>query len=223
MTNKSKETDIKKNAEKMTVSREEIITLLKNTLIMLCITLVAGGVLGFVYEITKEPIARMEMQKKQEANKKVFSAADSFSETPDEVKPLLDSFVFTNADITNCIEAYDSAKEVLGYVIEVNAHGGYGGDIVFQIGITNEGVINAISITDISETAGLGMKAGDVLAPQFRNRNVTTFEVVKTGATSESQIDAISSATITSRAVTNGVNAAVEFYNTCLGGAEDEQ
>ncbi len=47
---------------------------------MLCITLVAGGIIGYGSGITKEPIANMQMQKKQEANQKVFADAVSFSE-----------------------------------------------------------------------------------------------------------------------------------------------
>lgn len=210
------------NNEKVRISfgRNEIITLLKNTFIMLCITLVAGGILGYVYEITKEPIANMQMQKKQEANQKVFADAVSFSDTIDAINS---DAVNDNADITDCIYALDANGDVLGYVIEVLAHGGYGGDIKFQIGITNGGVINGVSITDISETAGLGMRAPEVLAPQFRKRAAQTFEVVKNGASYDNQIDAISSATITSKAVTNGVNAAVVFYNLYLaGGSEDE-
>lgn len=208
---------------KITVSRNEIITLFKNTLIMLLITLVAGGILGCVYEVTKEPIARMAEQKKQEANKKVFADAVSFSDTMPEAEGWMAAFEYTNADITDCLEAYGSDGSVLGYVLEVTAHGGYGGDIIFQIGLANEGKINAISITSISETAGLGMRAEEVIVPQFRNRAALNFEVVKTGAVNESQIDAISSATITSKTVTNGVNAAVEFYKQFLeGGLGDE-
>lgn len=205
------------------VSRAEIIALIKNTLIMLAITLVAGGILGFVYEITKDPIAQMEMKKKQEANRKVFDQAASFSDTLENIKPLMEAFQNDNADITNCIEAYDESGSVIGYVLEVTAHGGYGGDIVFQIGITNEGLVNAISITSISETAGLGMKAPEVLVPQFKNKNVSSFELVKAEPSSDNQIKAISSATITSRTVTNGVNAALEFFaNNLKGGADNE-
>ena len=52
------------------------------------------------------------------------------------------------------------------------------------------------------------MRASEVLAPQFKNRNELVFEVTKTGAINDNQIDAISSATITSKAVTNAVNGA---------------
>lgn len=199
--------------------------LIKNTLIMLIITLVAGGILGFVYEITKEPIAIMEQKVKDDANREVFMLASSFSDSIIDEYPVTDEWkaAFGGVDITDAIMAYDSDNQLMGFVIEVTSHEGYGGDIVFRIGIDTTGNINAISITSISETAGLGMRAEEVLVPQFRNRNETSFEVVKGGTVMDNQIDAISSATITSKAVTNGVNGALEYFrNVLMGGVQNE-
>lgn len=199
--------------------------LLKNTLIMLAITLVAGGILGVVYEVTKAPIAEMELKQKNEANRSVFMLADSFSESMIESKPVTSEIkeAFSGVDITDVIEAYDSDGLLLGYVIEVTTHEGYGGDIVFRMGVDTTGNLNAISITSISETAGLGMRAEEVLVPQFKNRNETSFEVVKSGSMMDNQIDAISSATITSKAVTNGVNCGLQYFrDVCMGGVGNE-
>ena len=74
-------------------------------------------------------------------------------------------------------------------------------------------MLKGISILSISETPGLGMNAENVLVPQFRNKKLEEFKVVKTGAVSSDEIDAITSATITSNAVTNGVNTGVRYYN----------
>ena len=83
--------------------------------------------------------------------------------------------------------------------------------------------MNGMSILDIAETAGLGMRAEDVLKPQFAGKQVEKFEYTKSGATSEDQIDAISGATITTNAVTNGVNAGLYYFQTELrGGSENE-
>ena len=62
-------------------NNKEIKEFIINTLIMIAIALVAGGVLGFVHELTKEPIATMAAREKQAANSKVFESAASFSET----------------------------------------------------------------------------------------------------------------------------------------------
>ena len=67
------------------------------------------------------------------------------------------------------------------------------------------------------------MKAGDVLVPQFHNKNVKNFTYTKTGAASDSEIDAISGATITTKAVTNAVNGSLLAFNDYVqGGAGNE-
>lgn len=204
--------------------KKEILTLLKNTGIMVAIALIAGGILGVVYQVTKEPIAQMEAQTELAASQKVFENAASFSDSilDETMTSEIMETDYSGVDITECMEACSAEGDVLGYVMEVTSHEGYGGDIVFRIGITNEGTVNGISITDISETAGLGMRAEEVLVPQFKNKTAESFEVTKTGAVTENQIDAISSATITSKAVTKGVNAALEFYREFLGGGDTQ-
>ena len=66
----------------------------------------------------------------------------------------------------------------------------------------------------------LGMKAGDVLVPQFADKNVEQFTYTKSGSTNDSEIDAISGATITTKAVVNGVNAGLEYFRSVLATAE---
>lgn len=200
------------------MNKQEIITLLKNTLIMLLITLVAGGILGVVYEVTKTPIAEMELKVKQQANQKVFTNAEEF--TALDIEDYKSTLSYSGVDISEVLEAHSASGDMLGYVMEVISHEGYGGDIIFRIGISENGSTNGISITSISETAGLGMRAEEVIVPQFKGRTSEVFEVVKTGSVMDNQIDAISSATITSKAITKGVNAALEYFRLYLvGGA----
>lgn len=199
--------------------------MMKNTGILLAITIVAGLVLGLVYQITKEPIAAQEAKAKQEACKEVFGDASSFEAV--EIVPV-DAAAWSDAgfaqeNIDEVMSAADASGNVLGYVITVTTKEGYGGDIQFAIGIRMDGTMNGMSILSISETAGLGMKAEEVLKPQFADKNVEMFEYTKNGATSENQIDAISGATITTNAVTNGVNAGLYYFQTELkGGSENE-
>ena len=103
-------------------------------------------------------------------------------------------------------------------MLTMTSHEGYGGDITFTMGIQNDGTLNGISLLSISETAGLGMKAGTVLVPQFAGKQVSQFTYTKTGSTMDSQIDAISGATITTNAVTTAVNAGLYIFETQLGG-----
>lgn len=95
---------------------------------------------------------------------------------------------------------------------------GYGGDISFMMGIRLDGTLNGISILSIGETAGLGMNADtDAFKSQFANKKVEKFTFTKTGSTSDSEIDALSGATITTTAMTNGVNAGLAAFSS-LGG-----
>lgn len=199
--------------------------MLKDTAILLVITLVSGLLLGLVYQITKEPIAIQQEKAKQEACQEVFADAASFTQveltTPDE-QTWADAG-FAKETVDEIMAAQDAAGETLGYVITVTTKEGYGGDISFTIGVRLDGTVNGISILSISETAGLGMRAEEVLKPQFAGKNAEVFTYTKSGAVSDDQIDAISGATITTNAVTNGVNAGLYYFRTQLkGGSENE-
>lgn len=200
-------------------------SLVKDALILFAITLVSGVLLGIVYEITKEPIAKAQEAATQAAYETVFSAADSFVELEgfdaDAASDYVHEQGYTDDDITACLLANDADGNTLGYVITVVSHAGYGGDITFSIGITNEGTLNGYSITEISETAGLGMKATeDGFASQFVNKVLGIYEVTKSSPASDTEIQAISGATITSKAVTYGVDAGIVYYQSLVGGAQ---
>lgn len=192
--------------------------MIKDAMILFLITVISGALLGIVYDVTKDPIAEQQLIAKQEACKNVFEGADSF-----EVISLdgnLSSENLTTAvkdkgydvEINEVSIAKDASGNQLGYVLNITDHEGYGGDITFTLGITDEGVINGISFLNISETAGLGMRADEVLRPQFADKKAMEFVVCKTGSATDADIDAISGATITSKAVVNGVNAGVSCF-----------
>ena len=187
-------------------------TIIKDAMILTLITLVAGGVLGLVYEITKEPIAKQQEMAKQEAYKSVFEDADSFEVCVEEGDGELAAYLAENGfeaqTINEVMEAKDASGETLGYAINLTTSEGYGGDITFSMGVREDGTLNGITILTISETAGLGMNATkDEFKNQFQNKQAEAFEVTKTGAAADNQINAISGATITSNAVTKGVNS----------------
>ncbi|MDO5156197.1 MAG: RnfABCDGE type electron transport complex subunit G [Eubacteriales bacterium] len=188
----------------------------KNTIILFVITLLAGLLLGGVYEITKNPIAAERKKTKENAYKEVFQDADTFHEleiSDQIVKDIKQEGM--DADIDEIMEAVDQSNNVIGYVLTVTDHEGYGGDVQFAMGVKEDGTLNAISFLSISETAGLGMKAKeDTFKNQFSDKNVDSFVYTKNGASAENEIDAISGATITTNAVTNGVNAGLRYVRT---------
>ena len=198
-------------------------TILKNTISITVITLVAGLALGVVQDITAGPIATQQEKSKEEAYKTVFEDADKFEiySADDGLTSYLSDNGFTAQTIDEIMVAEDASGETLGYAFTVTDSEGYGGDIQFAMGVQNDGTLNGISILSISETAGLGMKATtDSFKDQFKDKKVEKFTYTKTGATSDDQIDAISGATITTNAMTNGVNAGLCAFQYVEGGTE---
>ncbi|HKM22118.1 MAG TPA: RnfABCDGE type electron transport complex subunit G [Lachnospiraceae bacterium] len=204
-------------------------TTVKNTLILTIITVIAGLLLGYVYDITKEPIAVQKEKAKNEAYLKVFETASSFEEVEgldlSQSDAVLKEAGLTEQSIDEVLAAKAQDGSVLGYVMSVTTKEGYGGDITFSMGITNDGVMNGYEVLSISETAGLGMKAADdAFMSQFANKKVANFAYTKTGATADFEVDAISGATITTNAIVNGVNAGLTYFAsiTTEGGAQNE-
>ena len=183
-----------------------------DALILTAFTLTLGFVLGLVYGITKEPIAAADAATAQAAYQNVFAEADA---------SLMEENGYAD-EITDVQVAKDSAGSPMGYVITVTAKDGSQANITFSVGITKEGTVNGYSITSIAETPGLGDKAkNEEFSSQFQGKQADVFNVVKSAPASESEIESISGATITSKAMTNGVNACVTYFRNVLeGGAE---
>ncbi|ONI43862.1 hypothetical protein AN639_02075 [Candidatus Epulonipiscium fishelsonii] len=193
----------------------------KNTAILTTITLCSGLFVGFVYELTKGPIAMAKAGAAQEAYKEVFADAKNILPYTDfdatKAKELLDNAGFVDDTIVEVLVANDGNNE-LGHVMSVTAHNGYGGDITFAIGITLDGNVNGIKMLTINETPGLGMNAtNEEFTSKFANKKAQMFNVTKSGSTNESEIDAISGATITTEAIVTGVNAALEYWGSITG------
>lgn len=200
-------------------------TIVKDTAAITLITLVAGLALGVVQDITAGPIAEQQQKAKEEAYAAVFEDAASFRqvELTEEQAAAMDFALtadgFGAQDIDEVMEALDDAGEVLGYAFTVTTSEGYGGDIQFAMGVQADGTLNGISILSIEETAGLGMRATtEDFKNQFKDKQVESFEYTKNGAEADNQIDALSGATVTTNAMTNGVNAGLWAFRYVEGG-----
>ena len=195
--------------------------ILKNTLILTAITLIAGLGLGLVHEITLNPIAQAQEKAKKEAWQAVFPDAklDEFKETDVDQKAAKQAIsdLGVNATIDEVCTVGDT-----GYVITTTDKDGYGGDIQVSVGIQSDGTVTGVSFLSISETAGLGMKAKDdpSWGKQFAGKKADAFSVVKDGSGSgdDAKIDAISGATITSKAVTGAMNSCLAYFQSLEGG-----
>lgn len=196
--------------------------ILKDTFVLFIITLVAGLCLGGVHDITLEPIAKAQQAAATATYKEVYPDAADFKETDELTEKVASSAAgleeqgFGKVRIDGAMEAVDESGAVIGYLITSTSSESYGGDVKISVGITADGTVTGVGFLAISDTPGLGMKAKEpAFKDQFNGKAAQTFEVTKTAASGDAQIQAISGATITSNAVTNAVNAAVYFYTSC--------
>lgn len=218
-------------------------SLVKDALILFAITLVAGLLLGVVYEVTKAPREKQAELTRINAFKTVFT---DYFEDNEEYKDVDSKKIdFEDIDLSaiddfkeNLKKAGYSEKKVIvneavtavvddkevGYAVTVTSKEGYGGDIKFTVGFLKNGTVTGISYLSISETAGLGMEAKNTsFIKSFVGKSGGEFVVDKDNASGlPNEIDAISGATITTRAVTNGVNAAYVALVQILGGDINE-
>ena len=185
--------------------------IIKNPILLTIITLVSGLLLGAVYGITKEPIAQAQDAAKKEAWQAVFPEASLDDFVAEEVDEAIAEQVIADLGVKATVDEVCKVGDI-GYVVTTTDKEGYGGDIQITVGITTDGTVNGVSILSISETAGLGMKAKEpAFYEQYQGKQTEKFYVAKDGGEGEA-IDALSGATITSRAVTGAVNTALAYY-----------
>ena len=204
-------------------NKSDVQVMLKEAGILFAITLIAGLLLGLVNELTKDPIRIQQEKAVQEACRAVFQEASSFEEIGFTPEPeLSEELSGMGVKLGSVYTALGGDGTLLGYVLESTSTEGYGGNIVLYLGVKLDGTLNDISILEISETAGLGMLAPEELVPQFHQKKVDSFVYTKSGAAAENEIDAISGATVTTRAVTNAVNGGLKAAQALTGGEGHE-
>lgn len=200
------------------MSAKKETTFVQDAIRLMLITLIAGLLLGIVYSVTLEPIRAAQQAATVRAYKQVYPDAADFADNAGSdalIAAAAEEIAaqgFGNVTVDEVVDAKDASGEVIGHIINATSKEGFGGAISISAGIQEDGTLNGIAFLSISESAGLGMNARDTdWYRQFENKQVEKFSVTKTGAKDDSEIDAISGATITSRAVTNAVNAALFF------------
>ena len=181
--------------------KNEVFEIIRVGFILLVITALAAWILAMVNDVTAPVIEVQEKTKMQEAMKKVLPDAGEFEE--------IELNLSENTSVT---KVYKSDE---GFAVMAEPKG-YGGAVSIVLDVDNDLKVTGISIISQSETAGLGAKCTEEeWQKQFigKTENIT---VSKNGA-KDNQIDAISSATITSKAVTKGVNEAISAVKA-IGG-----
>ncbi|MDD5934205.1 MAG: RnfABCDGE type electron transport complex subunit G [Clostridiales bacterium] len=201
-------------------------TIIKDAVALFAIALVAALALGFVYEITKGPIADAAAKAKAEAYAAVYPEAvkvdaenEELNKKVEESAEFLAANGFDSSRIDEVCIGKDANDKAIGYVMTITSTAGFGGEIKFSLGIKADGTLTKMEILEISETSGLGSKATeDEFKGQFSDVKTDAFTLIKNGEAKadNTEINAISGATITSTAVTTTVNAGLAFANELL-------
>lgn len=182
------------------LNKSEKIEIIKVSLILFLITAISAALLAVVNSITSPIIEQNEIIKQNSAMKLVLEDADSFGEEN-----------LRNDKMDKIVTAVYNSNNNAGYVV-IASPSGYGGAINLAVGVSEEGMVKGVNVISQTETAGLGSNCTDEdFLEQYKGK-VEEITVSKTNA-KDNQINAISSATVTSKAVTKGVNAAIEAIN----------
>ena len=187
-------------------------TFINMVFVLFTVAAIAGLALGYVYSITKEPIAAAKKKKIENAIKMVLPEFDSIQATYKVMSydgnKAKDSLVF--------FEAIKDGQ-LVGTAVNTYTMKGFSGLIKLMVGIMPDGSIHRISVLEHKETPGLGTKMSEPkFIDQFNNINPTTFnlKVTKDGG----DVDAITAATISARAFSDATDRAFQTYNKNTGG-----
>lgn len=186
------------------------------------ITAIAALCLALVNKITSPVIAKNQQAVIEAAQKEVLPEAETFKAV-DYSNTELETSKNADTEVLGFFRGQNKNGPA-GYVVTVVSKQGYGGNIKIMVGINEKLEINKVKITESGETAGLGLKASNPeFIDQFIGRN-EALSVIKNSAPTESGTDiaAISGATVTSKAVTNAVNTAIELVKIKAADASQE-
>lgn len=175
------------------------------SLFLICVVVTA--LLALTNAVTAPKIDALAVETQDASKKQVLSSADSFSEEKQVEK---DGVSYTYYD------GLASDGSVMGYVFVTSAKG-YGGDISVMVGVLGDGTVAGVNILSINETAGLGMNAkNQSFLDQFLGKS-GKIGVAKNNP-SDTEIQALTGATITSSAMATAVNTALSLYAEIGGG-----
>ena len=179
---------------------------------LLIISAVAALLLALTNSVTADTIAQRSEQANAEARKLVLDFAETFEEVKDAKTDNSKGI-----EVAEIFEAKDASGNTVGYTLKV-LPSGYGGEIQLMVGIDSaNSQVSGINVVSNSETAGLGARSTEPeFSDQYKGKPLEELSVLKNGTPGDTEIKAISGATITSTAVTNGVDAAIEVYNNSL-------
>ncbi len=199
-------------------------SLFKDALVLFVITLIAGLSLAYTNEVTKGPIAAKQLEKKQEAYSKVYTAAmeiipdNELTQAAAAADLSLIDASYRKVKIDEIGKAADSNGNTIGYIIAVTTKGGYNPPISMVIGYSLEKEITGFEYLTFNES-----KSVDVLKNEYRTQYIgKTGEHFSFDEGAGTKVDAISGATISSNGIIDAVNAGIGYLNEYVIGGADQ-
>lgn len=189
-------------------------TLFNMTAVLLGITFVASAGVGLVNMITVDPIAQAEQAAKTAALTEVLPAFDK-----------TETSVLTLDEIPTMVYTATLEGQVAGYAVEAVSKAGFGGEIRLMVGFTAEGKVNNVNVLKQTETPGLGTnmtKEDNPLLKGVKGFDLSTKKLVngRLAVTKDGgDVDALTAATISSRAYVDAINRAWDAYKSVAQGA----
>ncbi len=181
---------------------------LKNmVLVLFTITLLSSAAVGGVYMLTEEPIAQAKVAAVNNALKQVLPEYEATTSQDIEVNALPVK-----------VHTATVADKAVGYAVESNSKNGFGGEVRLMVGFDAEGTILNINVLEQKETPGLGTKMADednALLASLKGKDAA--QVKMTVKKDGGDIDALTAATISSRAYAEAVAIAYEAYKVASG------
>ena len=175
-------------------------TLINMLVALLVIAAVSGGVLGLVYGVTKDTIAEVELNKTKRAIDSVLVTDKPIAKYEERV---IDNLTYNLA--------YDDQNQFIGAAIKTFSNAGFNGKVELMVGILADGTLNKVSVLSQNETPGLGANMDKPkFKDQFKGKNPASYKLfVKKD---QGDVDAITAATISSRAFTEALRLAYDSF-----------
>lgn len=169
--------------------------ILKLAAILFAISFICTLLLVLCNALTEDRIALLKKEAENKAKTDVLPVADTFEAV--QAKGVAEAYI-----------GKDSDGNTVGYCFKTEPNG-FGGKITIMVGIAADGKVSGVKITNLTETPGLGARATDESWLSQFSRKDGEISVVKAGSAKGNEINAISGATITSKAVSQGVSSAI--------------
>jgi Na+-translocating ferredoxin:NAD+ oxidoreductase subunit G len=170
--------------------------MIKGIVVLIAITVFSGYLLAQVYKVAQPKIEEQKRIEKERLNREIFPEGIRFAE--EKINGLTCTAVYDTQTAK-----LDAEENLVGRIFDIRVPG-YGGSITVKAGLDREMKIRSVRISDHTETPGLGSKIADRnFLSQFNNREASSMYLTKDNPAGK--IDGVTGATVSSRAVTDGI------------------